>query len=326
MRKSFNMDQIVAWLGIERRDAPESINVENELLQVRSRLYSIRFPEMKALKFVPAAGERFDPGANHHTYDFVTHYAKVVLHTGMAQRGPRAAVKKERATPIAFVSKTNSYGFSLQDMRAAAYSKFPLDFELAKAARKAHEMWRDDVLLIGDGTATYDGLRGLFKLANTSTYTVPNGAALSPLWENKTPDEKVADLHGVCNAPITVSNGVENPDTLILPLTAYLDASTTRMGDGSNETVLEFFLKVRQKIRPGFTVDWSEKLETASGTSARRMVAYEKNPELVARAESVEFEQLQPQVMAFETVTDCHHRSAGVFSPYPKSVSYGDDF
>lgn len=326
MKKTFVMDQIAAWAGPWRVDAPESINVENELLTVRSRLYEIRFPELKALRFVPAADTRFDPGANHHTYDFVTHYAKVALHTGMSQRGPRAAVKKERATPIAFVSKTNSYGFSLQDMRAAAYSKFPLDFELAKAARKAHEMWRDDVLLIGDGTATYDGLYGLFKLTGTCTYTIPNGGALSPLWEDKTPDEKVADMHGVCNEPITNSNGVENPDTLLMPLSAYLDASVTKMGDGDSRSVLDAFLAVRQKIRPGFTVDWSEKLETASGTSARRMVAYEKNAELVARAESVEFEQLQPQVMAFETVTDCHHRSAGVFSPYPKSVCYGDDF
>lgn len=326
MKKTFHMDQIAAWAGPWRVDAPESINVENELLQVRSRLYTIRFPELKALKLVPAAGEKFSPGANHHTYDFVTHYAKVALHTGMSQRGPRAQVKKQRATPIAFVSKTNSYGYSLQDIRAAGMSGFPLDFELAKAARKAHEMWRDDVLLIGDGTATYDGLYGLFKLQNTCTHTIENGAALSPLWENKTPDEKLADLHAVCNEIITNSNGVENPDTLVLPLTAFLDASVTKMGDADPRSVLDAFLAVRQKIRPGFTVDWSEKLETASDTDGRRMCAYEKNPELVARAESVEFEQLQPQVMAFETVTDCHHRSAGVFSPYPKSVCYADDF
>lgn len=326
-RKPFRMDAITAAYNF---DAAESMNVENELLIVRTRLYEVRYPELKATSFVPAEAQRLDPGANSFTYDFVTHYSDTPkLHTGMSRRGPRAEVKKERGAPLFFVSKTNSYGYDLQDIRAAAYSKFPLDQEKAKAARKIVEFWRDDVLLIADGTATWDGLYGLFKLPNTLMHTVSTGAALSKRWATKTAIEVLNDMHAICNEVITNSNGVESPDTLLLALSAYLEVSTRKMGDGDNRTILEAFLAVRQKMRPGFQVDFSVKLETAAAASVdgsqRRMVAYEKTAEKVARLDSVEFEQLQPQVEAFETITDCHSRTAGVYSAYPKSIAYGDN-
>lgn len=314
MKKPFRMDGIVAAYNF---DASESMNVENELLEVRSRLYEIKFPELIGVSLVPPEEQPLDPGANHFTYKFGTHYGEVKLHTGMGRRGPRAAVKMEQATPIPFVSKTNSYGFSLQDMRAAAYSRrnakgptLVLDFELAKAARRAFEFWRDDVIFFGDGTDAYDGLYGIYNIPNMATYAIPAGAAGSTEWSSKTPDEMLADLHGICNSVMTSTNGVEVPRRMVIPLDHWTDAATRDLGDGRTGTVLERFLAVRQKMTPGFTVVPSAK--------ATALLAYD--PMQVKRLDSVEFEQLQPQVEAFETITDCHARTAGCYSPYPKSL------
>lgn len=326
MKKPFRMDAIAAAYNL---DASESINVENELLAVRAKLYEQKFPELIGLSLVPPEETYLDPGANNFTYDHVKHYATVQLHTGMGRRGPRAALERIRATPIPFVSKTNSYGYSVQDIRAAALANtnrrgagLMLDFELAKAARRAFEMWRDDVLLIADGTADWDGLTGLFMLSGVDTYTVPNGAAGSPLWADKTPDEMLADLHGMCNQVMTNTNGVEVPRRTVLPLSLYTDAATRELGDGRTGTVLERFLAVRSKMTPGYTVVPCTKSETIGAASGTRSLAYD--PEQVRRLDSVEFEQMQPQVEAFETITDCHSRSAGVYTPYPKSLITAD--
>ena len=42
------------------------------------------------------------------------------------------------------------------------------------------------------------------------------------------------------------------------------------------------------------------------------------------RADSVEFEQMPPQIVGFDTVTNCHSRTAGCIVPFTKSIAYGD--
>lgn len=325
----FRIDELIEKLNLRRPDgtrldASESVALQRQLLISRNRLYEVKFPELDALTWVPPESTPLDPGANHFTYSYVEHYGDVALQTGMARRGPLAEVKKTEATPIPFVSKTNAYAWTLQDMRSAAMANFALPSEKATAARRVMAFWHDDAILIGDGTATWDGLTGLFKLSGTHTYTVPNGALGSPTWELKTPDEILADMHGIVNGVISNSKNVESPDTLGIPLTSWLHINSRRMTESDSKTVLTAFLEQRQKLRPGFQVRPHNKLETAGASSVKRMIAYEANPEKVARLDSVPFEQNSPQVEGWTTVTDCHQRTAGVYTAYPKSISYGD--
>lgn len=326
MARHFRMDALIAAYNL---DASESVQIERALLGLRAKLFEVRFPQFNAELWIPPEAQRVDPGLNHWTYGYITHYATVKLHTGMSSRGPRAEVKRTEATPIAFVTKTNSYGYSVQDLRSSNLSNFDLPGNKAKAARMGHEQYRDELLFMADGSDAWEGRRGLFKLPvsgaeSVRVYTVGTGALGSKLWSMKTALEMLADMHGICDGIISNSNGVETPNVLGLPLQEYLRAARTPMGDGNTASVLEHFLKTRRAINPGFVVEPHWRLATAGASSDGRMIAYERSPEKVARVESIVFNQAQPQIEAWETVTDCESRSAGVYSPYPLSVSYGD--
>lgn len=318
---TFRLDHIAQQLQL---DASETAFFERQLLAIRSGVFTKQFAELKAMSFLPPE-PNLNIGAKHFTYQYTEHYGTVVLGSDMSQPGPNASLTRAEATPIPFRDITNSYRYDVQEIRAAMMARQDLAGDSAVAARKAIEQFRDNLLLLGDGTwPGYFGCYGLFALSGTHTYTATTGAAASKTFGLKTPDEVVADLHGICNGIMTNSSEVENPDTLLLPLTSYVDVASRRMGDGSNETILSFFLKVRQGMRPGFTVDSSVKLETAGANSTKRMVAYEKSREKVARLDSIEFEQFAPQVQGYNTITNCHARTAGVYTAFPKSISYSD--
>lgn len=326
------LNQLGLTSGDIRQDADALQWTSRELLSVRRQVFEVKYPDLLGMVFVPPDIETTDPGASHFTYNYTDRVGKAKL-VGSMPRGniPRVDVKTEQATPIEIQSLVVAYGWNLQEMRASIFARRPLSASRAVAARKTIAQEHDDIILIGDGTADYKYLRGLFKLpvsggSAVNVYTVPNGAAASPLWTQKTGMEIVADLHGLCNAIQTATNGVEVASMVALPLTSMTTAMEKRIGDGSSVSALDYFIEQRKKMTRGYFqgVEASVKLETAGATGNKRMVAYDRNPEKVFRVDPVEFEQMPVQVVDFESVTNCHARSAGVCNPYPKSVAYGD--
>lgn len=326
------LNQLGLTSGDSRQDADALQWTSRELLSVRRQVFEVKYPDLLGMVFVPPDIETTDPGASHFTYNYTDRVGKAKL-VGSMPRGniPRVDVKTEQATPIEIQSLVVAYGWNLQEMRASIFARRPLSASRAVAARKTIAQEHDDIILIGDGSADYKYLRGLFKLpvsggSAVNVYTVPNGAAASPLWTQKTGMEIVADLHGLCNAIQTATNGVEVASMVALPLTSMTTAMEKRIGDGSSVSALDYFIEQRKKMTRGYFqgVEASVKLETAGATGNKRMAAYDRNPEKVFRVDPVEFEQMPVQVVDFESVTNCHARSAGVCNPYPKSVAYGD--
>src|SRR5262249_37010472 len=92
-----------------------------------------------------------------------------------------------------------SYGFSQQELRAAAMAGMPLETQKATMARRAIEEAIDKIGAKGD---SLNGLNGLLGIPNANTYTVPNGAGGTATWGGATPktaDEILADLNGIIN-------------------------------------------------------------------------------------------------------------------------------
>lgn len=308
-----------------RADADSISFIARELLAVRVRPYEVQYPELKGLTFVPPDTEPTDPGATHFIYSFEDRIGKAELTSSLANRPPRVDVKREEVDPIPLRSMWDSYAFDVQELRAAAMARRNISAAKANSARKAIMFLHDDILTVGDGTAAYLGLRGLFNLLNTTPHTVANGAAGSKTLELKTGIEIVETFHAICNAIQDGTKGIEQPDTLLLPLSSYTRAATTRIGDGSDKFALDFFNEQRKQINPAWKGCLSSvKLETAGAGGTKRMVAYEKSAEKVARVDPIEFEQMPPQIDGMQTITTCHARTAGVYSPFPKSIAYGD--
>lgn len=297
-------------------DASETVFVQRQLEQVRAQTYDVKYPALKGRQFVPV-DTSISPGAETVTYRQYTNVGMAIILSNYSQRLPRADVfVKEFTSRIRGIG--NSYGFSIQEMRAAQYAGVPLEQRKANAARQAYELKFDQIVQTGDSTY---GLLGFINQPNVSVYTVPNGVSGTATWATKTADEILADLNGIEQKIVDNTKEVEAPDTILLPPAQYALIHTKPRSSTSDTTIAEFFLKNSANVKQFAT--WSA-LKTAGSGGSDRMIAYRRSPDVLQAIEPQPFEQLAPQTEGLEIVTHCHGRSGGVVVYYPLAICFGD--
>jgi hypothetical protein len=296
-------------------DASESIFTETQLKELDTRLFETKFPDIRFRDFLPIKNV-----ASHkqtYSYKMYTMYGLAKWIANYADDLPRVGVKA-----VEYFRKIRgfgtSYGWSFQEMRAAAAENEPLEDTEARAARRATEEFFDSVAREGDSSLD---LLGLLNQTNTTSYTVPNGVSGSAEWEDKTPDEIVADMHGIANNIVRSTKEVEKPDTLLLPTEQFTLISSKRMGDGDSTTILEHFLKSNPYIKN--VASWHH-LAGAGAGDTDRMVCYKRDPMNIEFVIGQEFETFPPQQKNLGILVNCHARTGGVVVRYPLSMSYGD--
>lgn len=86
------------------------------------------------------------------------------------------------------------------------------------------------------------GFTGLVNDANIVRSTAPNGAAGSPLWQNKTVDEILWDVNKTLTEAWAASEYDESaiPNHLLLPPDKYAYIVSTRIGTSGNENILDY--------------------------------------------------------------------------------------
>lgn len=92
---------------------------------------------------------------------------------------------------------------------------------------------------------TFVGFTGLVNDANIIRSTAPNGAAGSPLWQNKTVDEILWDVNKTLTEAWAASEYDESaiPNHLLLPPDKYAYIVSTRIGTSGNENILDYLLR-----------------------------------------------------------------------------------
>lgn len=322
--------------GSPRTDAGETLFVERALLFVETETYNTLFPPLEGLKYVPIDASAPE-GAKGTAYK---QYTRVGIAKLVTERGGDLPTSKlfVREFQHQFYRLGMSYEYTLDDLLAAQFSaqnggpELNIDMEQALGAREAINKGLDAVAGIGSATsATIPGLSqgigpdvgllGLLNQPNASTYSPANGGAGSALWSAKTPDEKVADIVGQYAAMEAGTYKIFVPDTFLLPITQFRTASATRMGDGSDETVISL---IKTKMLPGIAIDSWQYCQGAGSAGTDRCVAFINNKRYVRHMISQMFRQMPPQYENLEFSVDCVAKTAGVFSPYPLSISYMD--
>lgn len=305
----------------ERMDNDDNVFFSRQLEHIRAKTADIKRPELKGTMFVPVNTE-VSEGAQEFTFRIYDARGVAKLVSNYAKDFPRVDISGSEET-IKIKSIGDSYGYNIQEIRGARMSGVPLDAKRASAARRAIEESVDNICQNG-GVMSEVGAFGLLNQPNATSYTIPNGASGSPLWANKTPEEIAADLFGIVSNCVTVTKEVEIPNTILLPLASFELISKKRMGDGSNDTILNFVQTNLTKAgRPCEIKSWYA-CDTAGALGVKRMVAYKRDPESLELILPVAFEQFPPEKNGLEYETICHARAGGVVAYYPLSINYGD--
>jgi hypothetical protein len=306
--------------GEVRADAADlNAFFSRQLEFIERETYDVQYPELFSRKFIPTGTFGVPTGAKTYTYRSYDKVGTAKLLASYAEDLPRADVSAKEDS-IKIEGYGESFGYSLQDIRAAAMVNVPLESMKAEAARLGIETVLDSVYATGDVQA---GSKGLLNLLNTLSYVIPNGAAGTATWVTKTPLEILADLNGIANYSWSQTYQIETPDTMLLPQDQYTLISTTPMFavGGSDVTILDYFLKNSKFVK---TVEPWYRCKGAGAAGVDRIVCYKKDPRKLKGIEPQPFEIRPPQERGLEYVSPCHARTAGVVCYYPMSVTYAD--
>lgn len=304
-------------LALPHFDADESVFLQRQLDYIKSQTYDVKYAELKARKLIPVSGDA-DPGAENIFYRQYDQFGLAKIISNYADDLPRADVKgKEFSAKVKTLA--SSFGYNIQEMRAAAYGNVPLEQRRANAARRAVAQKENTIAFFGD---TASGLGGFLTNANITSVTIPaDGTGSTKTWSTKTPDQILRDMNLVANTVTSVSLGVEIPDTLLLPLAQYNYIASTARSANSDTTILNYFLANNPYIK---NVEWVNELLGAGASTTDRLVAYRRSPDVLTLEIPSDFEQLELQVRNLEYKVPCMQRIGGVLIYYPLAIAYGD--
>jgi hypothetical protein len=234
---------------------------------------------------------------------------------------PRADIKgKEFTSPIRSLGA--SYGYAIQEIRAAQFAGRNLEQRKANAARRAVEQKINNIGWFGDANSN---LLGLINHPNITRVAAPNNlAATSTLWVNKSPDEILKDLNSLANGIVDLTNGVEMPNTIMMPIDQYTLIHSTARSANSDTTIAQYFLMNNPFIN---RIEWVNELKAAGvGVSpivagADIMIAYDNSPDKLTLEIPQPFEQFPAQERGLEFVIPVHARIGGVIVYYPLSIA-----
>ena len=297
-----------------RLDANEGIFFARQLEAIKSRAYDVKRPKLSALELMPVSTETPEGAStiNYRQYDAVG-AAKIIAN--YANDLPRADVTgKEFTSPIRGIGI--SYGYNLQEIRAAQMTGTPLSEKKMRAAMRAHEELVNRLAWFGD---TEHGLPGFLTNPNIPAYTVTaDGTGSSKLWTAKTADQIIRDVNGIINQVMTQSKGIHRANTVLMPLEQYAYISSAPRSTTTDTTILAFL----QANNPGVTFRAVLELDGVGGLD--KLVAGEFSVDNMQLEIPMAFRQYSPQQKGLEFEIPCESRFGGVIIEYPLALAIGD--
>jgi len=226
-----------------------------ELEYIKPRVYEVEYAQLSAFRLIPI-DRTTPPGAQTVT---VTEYdstgaAKIIAN--YADDLPTVDTLGAQTTSR-IVDIGASVIMSYQDIQASRFAGKSILERKIRAAAEVHMQTMNRLAFYGD--ANY-GVNGWLTNTSVNKANVAGADAAARLWQNKTQEERVADLNEAVRYVFTTTNGIEQVDTIVLPIAQYdMLATEPYQESGTDTTGLEFFTR----NHPGITVTYAPELKGA---------------------------------------------------------------
>lgn len=318
-RRFVRLDAVVATInanadftGDRRLDAGETAMLARQLLFLRAKMIDRDYAILKARTLFPISTD-VPPGADTHSVQEWDHTGKAKRISSYTDDLPRVDVATSE-TPRKIHGYGDSFGYSIQDLRAAAMGKVELESKKMRAARDVFDRMVEELAAIGDADG---GLEGILNGATIPIVSLAAGGA----WSGKTGDQVIADVTKLINSITTTTLGNNRATNVVMHLDGWQRLTTTARSATSDLTLLEFL----QKAHPNTNFDFWSKCDNADAEGdGPRLLAYQ-NDEMVAELViSQDFEMFPPEARNLGFIVNCHGRCGGMAIHKPKAIAYMD--
>lgn len=303
-------------------DEGESEWVERAVEHVQEKLHEYEYPEYRARQLIPSNIDS-SPADRKITYDI---YNKIGMFKIISTSGrdlPRIDLFAESVSTEA-KSLGAKYGWTRADVRLAIKNNSSLGERKGREAREAQLRAENNIAWFGDRKYKLQGLieypNSLRVILSNATGTgAAKNAGNSIVAKRNQPKAQLKVLQAMAMASAVATQGVERPDTLLLPLQDYTIVSETELND--SDTVLSFF----RKHNPFITyVDWIPELEKASSNGHNVYLCYKRDPSKLELVVPMEFRSYAPQEVGLDIEVPCESTCAGVIVYKPMSVAWAE--
>lgn len=292
-----------------------SIFFARELDYIKSKSYDKIYPEFTALNNFPITHE-VPEGAETMTYYSYEKTGFAAVISNYATDLPRADVKGSPTT--AYVrSIGDSYGYSIQEMRASRMAGKSLDTRKAEAARYAIDRKTNEIAFAGDkehklmGMLSSDNNIPLYTLATIDSKTS---------WKEKSAAEILADINGMFAYQSRITQDVERADTLALPPALYIDISTRQIPN-TGFTVKKFLLENAPYLKNIISApELSAENAATNPYGVDVAMLYTNSADKFSLEIPMAFYQYPLQNRNLEVIVPCEERVAGIVLYYPLSA------
>jgi len=287
--------------------------LERQLEFIRPQVFETVYADIKYSTILPVTSEA-GTGAQTFTYRIMDSTGEFKLIADAADDLPRADVSQVEKS-INIRSFGGSFGYTVQELRAAQMANIALEQRRAQAVRRAYEEKVEAVAMFGEPSV---GLAGFFNNATVDVVTANKW--FTGTTASGTAQDMLELLNYGVTAIINASKMKEQPDTILMAYEDYNVVSTTRNSDSSDVTVLEYFLRTNPYIRNVEPINQLD--EGNSVLTTNRMVVYKRDPEKVQLHIPQPLELFPPQQRGLEFIVPAHARVGGVALYFPKSAIY----
>lgn len=311
----FDANDLRAIESTGRMDAGEAIYFARQLEYIRPLAYEVRRVPLSALRLIPVSTD-VPPGAKTITYRMFDTVGMAKIISNYADDLPRVGVSgKEFTTPIRGIGI--SYGYSMQDIRAAAMTGANLDTSLQSAAKRGHDETINKLAWNGDAIS---GLPGLLSNPNLPLMVIPSdGTGGLKTFVSKTSDQIVRDMNNLVASVLVSTSGIHTATQIWMPITQYSYINTTVRSQTSDKTILQMF----QSANPGVTVMPVVEMKGAGPGGTDMMIALENNRDNFRLEIPMSFYQHSPQLHNLEYTIPCESRIGGVVVVFPLAFAIG---
>lgn len=303
-------------------DASESQYVARQLEHVRAGVYEVQYTDTVYDRLLPI-NRSVRPGQREYIIRVMDKVGEAMVLDETADQGgnveEKISEKSMRFFPIGI-----GYSYTRQEILSSMEAGVPLQANKAMLAKQLMERKVDQIALIGDAKApsTSGGQKGLLNTTDAGILSyspmASQGAGTTTFDKYKSADEILEDLHTMVSQPWTSSKGLFSINTLLLPLTTRTYIASRRVGDGTNGSILEYFLGSDQFINSADAVIglWQLEDATAAGTAGswtgKRCIGFRRDPSCLEFLINQDFEQLPPQAMNYKIHTLCRMSLGGL--------------
>jgi hypothetical protein len=286
-----------------------------QLTAIEQNLNQWIYATLQGLKLFPV-DSNYNVGTEYYIYRMIDHTGKAkVVSNGTIGDIPRVATKAQEVRGK-IVSIVAGFGYTVQEIRAAAMAMINLDEQESYAAKTTIEQAVNQLVWLGDIDS---GIYGILNHPGVPIGFVPaDGTGLNTEFATKTPEQIYRDISNMINDMKTFTKGVETPDTVVLPIKQFSYINTTIYSNLMGYTILEFLRRNLPEIKRW---EAAAELEGVGTGGSDVMLGFVTNPMKSKIVMPVPFEMFPPQLRNMEYTIDCHARCGAASVRYPLSIN-----